>query len=733
MCASIQRGSDLYWSGQCDGVTADEADNVLDMTCDEIVNRASAAGKADVPCPWYFPWCSSLIPEGSGYSVHLLEADSDHLVMQLDIDRVSREPVTIDGQVYEQLSITGATSTTQVGRPAVPTVGMIIGVPWDTIAVDVDTPVPTQSEVWDGVRPAPYRPLQLDMHEPDPWTVDQSSYQDYTAYPTYRATFDEPGVWRDYRVARLQVNPIQAITALDQVVVDTSMVITVHFIRSSSGDETPIVPGTGTDADDAYESSIVNFDTAPPRDTTDALPLDYLVIAADDLLPALQPWLDFKESAGLDVKVIRTSQIPLDEGAETLTPEAIKRVIQDVYDHRHLQYLLLVGAPEFIPLKQYPSTSWWSAGTPSDSFYSFLDGDDMFADVAMGRMHAHTPEELKIVVDKTLAYIRGDRRADWRKRFVAVAHKEQAPEKYTACVKSIVDRDYGRQVEWTTLLGSEGASNEQLTAAINDGAGIVSYRGHGDKGEWCEWGEGGPYKFDDQEISNGEMTPVVFSIACLTAHIETEKSLAEKFMLREGGGAVAFLGAGEPSYTKPNHDFNRYLFHAILDRNVHRIGYLLMQSNAALLRQYGGDQYATDNIKMYFWLGDPSLEVGVPYHCDGSGANAGPDAEIMEGESVVIGTEAQPGKTYAWSPEAGLSCTDCAQPTAAPVQTTTYTLAASNDCSRVEDTVTVTVTPLPEPDAGPEPPDAGPAPTPDAGPAPTPDAGPAPTPDAGPQ
>jgi len=726
----------MNWSGECDGATADEAGDVLDMTCDEIVARASAAGKADVPCPWYFPWCSSLIPEGAGYSVHLLEADADHLVMQLDIDRVSREPVTIDGQVYEELSITGGTTTAMVGRPAMPTVGLLVGVPWDTVAVDIDTPVATQSEVWDGVLPAPYRPLQLDMQQPEPWSVEQAAYQDYTAYPTYRATLDEPGVWRDYRVVRVQVNPIQAVTALQQVEVDTSMVITVRFIRSGSGsDAPPIVPGTGSDADEAYESSLVNFDTASPRDETDAAPLDYLIVAADDLLPTLQPWLDYKESAGLDVLVIRTSQIPLDEGAESLTPEAVKRVIQEVYDARRPHYLMLVGAPAAIPLYQYTASSWYSSRTPSDSYYTFLEGDDMFADVAMGRMHARTPEELKVIVDKTLAYLRGDRRAEWRKRFVAVAHKEQAPEKYTGCVKSIVERDYGRQIEWTTLLGADGASNAQLTEAINAGAGIVSYRGHGDKGEWCEWGEGGPYKLADQDVSNGEMTPVVFSIACLTAHIEDENTLAEQFMFREGGGAVAFLGAGEPSYTKPNHDFNRYLFSAILDRNVHRIGYLLMQGNAALLRQYGDDQYAKENVKMYFWIGDPALEVGVPYHCDGSGADAGADAEIMEGESVVIGSEAQPGKTYSWSPEAGLSCTDCAQPTASPVQTTTYTLAASNDCSRVEDTVTVTVTPAPTPDAGPEPPDAGPEPEADAGPEPEPDAappGPPPSADAGP-
>jgi gliding motility-associated-like protein len=63
---------------------------------------------------------------------------------------------------------------------------------------------------------------------------------------------------------------------------------------------------------------------------------------------------------------------------------------------------------------------------------------------------------------------------------------------------------------------------------------------------------------------------------------------------------------------------------------------------------------------------------------------------ITAGDSAVI--LATPGLFYVWSPSAGLSCTTCPDPTAAPTVTTTYvvTMTDSAGCS-IEDSVLITV------------------------------------------
>lgn len=78
------------------------------------------------------------------------------------------------------------------------------------------------------------------------------------------------------------------------------------------------------------------------------------------------------------------------------------------------------------------------------------------------------------------------------------------------------------------------------------------------------------------------------------------------------------------------------------------------------------------------------------------------DTTICLGSAVDLGAIANvsgPGIVYDWSPGTGLSCTDCSNPIAAPVATTTYslTITASNGCTQTE---TITVTIEPDPVAG---------------------------------
>jgi gliding motility-associated-like protein len=77
-------------------------------------------------------------------------------------------------------------------------------------------------------------------------------------------------------------------------------------------------------------------------------------------------------------------------------------------------------------------------------------------------------------------------------------------------------------------------------------------------------------------------------------------------------------------------------------------------------------------------------------------AEAGPDTSICIGGNTVL--TASGGNTYAWSPSTGLSCTNCASPTANPTTTTTYTVTVSSGtCIPATDQVTVTVVNPPVP------------------------------------
>jgi hypothetical protein len=75
-------------------------------------------------------------------------------------------------------------------------------------------------------------------------------------------------------------------------------------------------------------------------------------------------------------------------------------------------------------------------------------------------------------------------------------------------------------------------------------------------------------------------------------------------------------------------------------------------------------------------------------------ADAGPDAFLCTGSpGVTIGTPAQPGLVYTWSPVTGLSDPNAAQTVATPTVATTYTLTVTNVSTGCRRSDSVTVTP----------------------------------------
>jgi len=82
--------------------------------------------------------------------------------------------------------------------------------------------------------------------------------------------------------------------------------------------------------------------------------------------------------------------------------------------------------------------------------------------------------------------------------------------------------------------------------------------------------------------------------------------------------------------------------------------------------------------------------------CELPMANAGSDRSVCINEPTVLGgnpavVQGSTPYTIQWSPSGGLSCTNCANPQASPLTTTTYTLTISNACGISTDQVEVEV------------------------------------------
>ena len=83
-----------------------------------------------------------------------------------------------------------------------------------------------------------------------------------------------------------------------------------------------------------------------------------------------------------------------------------------------------------------------------------------------------------------------------------------------------------------------------------------------------------------------------------------------------------------------------------------------------------------------------SLNVIIQHH-DSISITVLPSSTINKGDSVQL--KATGGSSYIWSPSAGLSCTQCANPVAQPDTTTTYYITSGNGECAGSDSVTIVV------------------------------------------
>ena len=144
---------------------------------------------------------------------------------------------------------------------------------------------------------------------------------------------------------------------------------------------------------------------------------------------------------------------------------------------------------------------------------------------------------------------------------------------------------------------------------MEQGRVVVNYRGHGDNAEWS-WNIGW-VNSNIYALNNGAHTPIVWNIACYCGNVTIASECLSEAWQNAGasgeGGAVANIGATEPSYTIANHAFDKMLYQAPLNEGTTRLGYVVDRSKQYMIEEEG--QYGEDNAYMYIIFGDPAIDI----------------------------------------------------------------------------------------------------------------------------
>lgn len=489
-------------------------------------------------------------------------------------------------------------------------------------------------------------------------------------------------VYRGREICNVVVNPVQYDAAANKARAYSKITYKVRFVPKAGARAMAGAPATKPvilPADNMLGNITMNGASAKAGDMAVKATgvaagddtRDYLIISVDKYAEAVGRFAEWKELLGFRVhKVLKGSW----------NSDAVKAEVEKAYaENPALYYLLIVGDHDDVPgqyMEHHADDGDFSVHY-TDLYYGCMDGEcDETPDIYRGRLSVSSPEEAATVVDKIIGYEkrpptdagfyeRGVNCADYLdndngvaddyedRRYVQTAEEIRA---YMLGQGKDVERVYSTNYEitpkyWNRNYFSFGEpipedmlkpafawdGNEgDIRRAINSGVFYVLHRDHGLVDCWEN-----PYfsvKHVDM-LQNGDLLPVVFCVNCDNGAFQAD-CLAERFLRKQGGGAVAVIAASDISYSGYNDALACGLFDAIWPEPglrpkfpgvnslggetpapTYELGQILDQAQVRVSETFGSpDPSVSSNEKndsfcrivtkeIYHCFGDPSMQI----------------------------------------------------------------------------------------------------------------------------
>lgn len=362
----------------------------------------------------------------------------------------------------------------------------------------------------------------------------------------------------------------------------------------------------------------------------------YLILTPRDWRVTLNEFALWKQAKGLNVDFAYVGGAPGDDVAANRN--AIDSYLENYFKKYFCNgvYVLICGDVDVIPSGRSSRVTGDPDGADADSDHVYeVLGGERYPSMYVGRLSANSSDELKVQLDKILAYEKEPRVGDWPLRATLCANSQTDagaygvnaswPSKYAKAVRDIASYGgYTNPPSFQELhAGSNSASvtratNADVTAAINAGRGQLLYRGHGDENNWeSGWdGSGGNTSSGSSWTASANVNtlsnsihPIVYAINCLNSRVNQSDCIAERWMSRSGGGAVAHFGATVTSYTTENHYRARGIFRSIYESGSTRLGPALGHAEVVSVLIGGSGGAWESNTFAYMLLGDPEMTI----------------------------------------------------------------------------------------------------------------------------
>ncbi len=340
---------------------------------------------------------------------------------------------------------------------------------------------------------------------------------------------------------------------------------------------------------------------------------DVVIITYPDFVAQLKPLERLRESQGHRVALVTTDQIFDDFNYGERSPFAIRSFLQDAVSHwvRKPQAVLLVGDAsmdprnylgfgdfDFVPTRIIETAAFKTAS--DDWFTDFRQNG--FATIPTGRLPVRTTADVELLVSKILSYEQGDDSGSWNGQALLIADQNVDANFTSAVTSAAATLPSSLQTSQILADGLDPATaHSQIVAALNNGALLVDYNGHGAEQQWSF-----ADLFDNNDaiaLTNGGRLPVYLLMDCLNGLFQDvyAQSLAKAIILAPNGGGVAVWASSGFTDQPPQTAMNLALLHQLALHPGDPLGLLILHAKAG----------TTDSDVRRTWIlfGDPSMKL----------------------------------------------------------------------------------------------------------------------------
>jgi len=486
--------------------------------------------------------------------------------------------------------------TSDTARPRLPVVRKFLKIPYNSeINIELINPVIKRLNLTQMGFPARIYPLQpaIPKYMKDyPFRIDENWYRD----SIYSITLQEAvnvvpiGTVRGRKLGILEIYPIITYNPRSgDIEYIVSAKVKINFTE-------PIEPVPQRLRSLIFDEIINDILFIPEEISPDpVMPIVYWVIYGDHFVTDIEPFLDWKKLIGYDVYSTPISAI----GPTNID---VADTIQAAYDHweNPPDFVLLVGDVPVIPTNEGKMDDH-----VTDLYYYTVDDTDFLPDIQFGRFSVVTLAHARNIVEKTLYYEKYELASfDWLKHPVMAAcgtdprcHEAENTHRY--CVRTWLTPP---RFDSDTLFGRNGADGDDVIDAINAGALLVNYSGHGFQLGWAEPSVG---ITDVRNLTNNGMYPLVISNSCLTGKFDEAECFGETWIRVHNKGAVGFIGASNFSYWVFDSIWQIKWYDAVFTDSFKTVYGAIFKADMELL--LSGDSIAQYYFEVYHLFGDPSL------------------------------------------------------------------------------------------------------------------------------